>query len=302
MAEPTQTGDQDQPYKIVKKLDEGGHGSVYLVQHSTYGQVVMKTLLKSTDPGTNDVSNFQNEADILRTLRHTHVVTFYEGPFDSTSGEFFLEYAKYGSVDVFLDEFSVSFEWKLGIISGVAKAMLYLHGLQPPIIHGDLKCNNILIISNEFKAKICDFGLAKKQTLLTLNSDHKFEGTFAYMPPEYFTDPKKLKTDKFDVYSFAIAAWEIFHQQKAYTDSNPTQIQVHVENGNRPQMDNTIPDDVSSIVQDCWNQEKETRPTFVRIEDRLQQQLSLIDEYSWRIMLNDLVEQEKQHQQQSGWT
>ena len=298
MAEPTPTGDRDQPYEILEPLDEGGYGSVYLVQHSTYGIVVMKKLRKSIDPGANDLNNLQYEADILRTLRHPNVVTFYEGRFDSRFCEFFLEYAKHGSVDVFLDEFSVPMEWKLQIISGVAMAMFYLHARQPPIIHGDLKCNNILI-SDNFKAKICDFGLAKIQTISTSKSDHKFEGTLVYMAPEYLLDPKKSKTDKFDVYSFAIAAWEIFYQERAYCGQR--NIQVFVETGKRPPIDDSLPDDVRLLIQDCWHQDKETRPTFDRIKDRLLEQLSSIDTDTWRIMLNDLVEQEKQHQQQTGW-
>ena len=70
----------------------------------------------------------------------------------------FLEHVKYGSVDSFLEEFSVSGEWKMQLIYDIASAMTFLHDRQPPIIHGDLKCQNVLI-GIEFRAKICDLDL-----------------------------------------------------------------------------------------------------------------------------------------------
>ena len=129
---------------------------------------------------------------ILKPLRHPNIVTLYDGQFDPEFCGLFLEHVKYGSVDSFLKEFSVSFEWKMQIISDIASGMTYLHDKQPPIIHGDLKCPNVLI-GNEFHAKICDFGLARMHTISKSITENPLKGTLEYIPPEYISDPRKKK-------------------------------------------------------------------------------------------------------------
>ena len=195
----------------------------------------------------------QREADILKTLRHPNIVTFYEGQFDSQFSGMFLEFVEYGSVDGFLERFSVDIVWKVQIISDVVSAMGYLHGQEPAIIHGDLKCQNILI-GRDFRAKICDFGLARIRTISKMKTGG-LEGTLAYIAPEYFEDPKKDKTDKFDVYSFAISAWEIFYQKRAYYDYwDRSIISTFVKKGYRPEMaddDDQTPSTVRKIIRYC---------------------------------------------------
>ena len=198
----------DGQFCILEQLGEGGYGSVYLVQHSTWGEVVLKKLRDRNNIGADDLDILRHEADILKNLRHPNIVTIYEGQFDRELCGLFLEHVKYGSVDSFLEQFSVSVEWKMQIIYDIASAMTYLHDRQPPIIHGDLKCPNVLI-GNEFHAKICDFGLARVHTISKSFTENPLKGTLEYIPPEYFSDPRKRKTEKFDVYSYAILVWEI---------------------------------------------------------------------------------------------
>ena len=196
-------------FTILKQIGEGGYGSVSLVNHVRLGKVVLKELRESSVLGVNDRCNLQREADVLKTLRHPNVVTFFEGQFDSKKfSGMFLEFVEYGSVDGFLERFSVDRVWKVQIIFDVVLAMCCLHEQEPAIIHGDLKCQNILI-GRDFRAKICDFGLARIQKISKFKIGG-LEGTLEYIAPEYFRDPTKAKTDKFDVYSFAISAWEIF--------------------------------------------------------------------------------------------
>ena len=61
----------------------------------------------------------------------------------------------------------------------VARAMIYLHSKQPPVIHRDLKPRNLLL-DRAWKLKVCDFGLA------ACPSKFRCAGTPAYMPPELF--------------------------------------------------------------------------------------------------------------------
>ena len=111
----------------------------------------------------------------------------------------------------------VTWEQKLQILHDVASAMSYLHHHQPIIIHGDLKCQNILIGYWHY-AKISDFGMAQIKSISRSKSSHPGCGTLQYIAPEYLKDPLKKKSEPFDVYGFAISAWEIFSEKRPYSD------------------------------------------------------------------------------------
>ena len=264
-------------FEVLKQIGEGGYGSVHLVQHLTYGQVALKKLRASFDIGQKDFDNLRREAEILSKLQHLNIVKLYEGRFDSTLCGLFLEYEMYGSVDSFIEQFTVSDDWKMQILFDVSSAMCFLHGQHPAIIHGDLKCQNILIGEN-YQAKLCDFGLARIQSISKSRTSNDVNGTLEYIAPEYFLEPRKIKNEKFDVYAFAISSWEIFYQQRAYHDFCDRRIiSVLVERGERPTMDDdTIPEAVKTIIRYCWHSNDMNRPTFDCIRFGLHVQLSLI--------------------------
>ena len=278
MAEGLPTADGQ--FHVLEQIGEGGYGSVYLVHHPSWGKVVLKKLRALDDiDNANDLVILQHEADILKTLWHANIVTLYDGRFDREFCGLFLEHVKYGSVDSFLKKFSVGVEWKMQIISDIASGMTYLHDKQPPIIHGDLKCQNVLI-GNDFHAKICDFGLARMHTISKSITNSKLKGTIEYIPPEYFSDPRRRKTEKYDVYSYAILVWEIFSQKRAYydfCDKSYIMISVSVVNGKRPLLEDIVGktnDTVVKIVQECWHQN--VRPTFRHIRNSLHDENVLI--------------------------
>ncbi|KAM8717203.1 hypothetical protein ACLKA7_003984 [Drosophila subpalustris] len=103
--------------------------------------------------------------------------------------------------------------FNFGII--IWEGVAYLHGLNPKIIHRDLKSQNLLLLNNYRTLKICDFG-----TLRPLATMMTVVGTAAYMAPEVYAhtqvDLGSEYTEKCDVYSFAIVCWEIMSQKKPF--------------------------------------------------------------------------------------
>ena len=258
-------------FTTLRQIGEGGYGSVYLLRHPVWGEVVLKQLRKSNDSREQDMTALQREADILPRLRHPNIVTLYDAaPVGSNVFGLFLEHLEHGSVDHFLEEFRVDIVWKTQIIFDVALAMRYLHAQQPAIIHGDLKCQNILIGSN-FHAKICDFGLARIRTISNPLTEHSVSGTLQYIAPEYLKEPRRRKSETFDVYSYAISVWEIFSQKRAYYDfCDKNLISEQVKLGERPLMkdvDDNTSETVKQIICACWKESE--RPTFNSIRDKL---------------------------------
>ena len=266
-----------QDYRILKYLGDGGFASVHLTQHRKLGKVAYKKFAALNLPDS-DWTQIRKEAKIQMRLRHPNVVSMFEAQFTSPDIGLFLEYMQYGSVDSFIREYTVTWEWKTQILYDVSLAMAYLHRHKPVIIHGDLKSQNILI-GDGYRAKISDFGLSRTiQTLSSVEVKVKLRGTIEYIAPEYLDDPYRKKTEKFDVYGYGITAWEIYSQKSFFkTFFDKRIIGVQVGNGKRPEMvdirDN-IPASITELMTQCWQQEHDGRPSFETIRDRLFSQIS----------------------------
>ena len=115
------------------------------------------------------------------------------------------------------------------ILLGTASACAWLHGSvnsniqilianfpqKPPIIHGQLKPSNILLDSH-WNIKIADFEIGPQiRALRRTKESFEFENTFVWTAPEVLGNSGEV-TDKSDVYSFAIVAWEILHEEKPF--------------------------------------------------------------------------------------
>ncbi|TXG53265.1 hypothetical protein EZV62_022434 [Acer yangbiense] len=106
----------------------------------------------------------------------------------------------------------LSWETRLKVIWGVANGLSYLHCLDKPIIHRDIKASNVLLDS-DFEAHIADFGLARRIDSSHSHVSTQVAGTMGYMPPEYMGG-NTAATVMLDVYSFGILMIETATQRR----------------------------------------------------------------------------------------
>ncbi|KAI3459055.1 hypothetical protein Pfo_015718 [Paulownia fortunei] len=189
----------------------GGTGIVYKAEiQRPHTVVAVKKLWRSeADVETGD--DLFAEVDLLGKLRHRNIVRLLGYLHNETDVMMVYEYMPNGSLGAALHgkqagKMLVDWVSRYNVALGVAQGLAYLHhDCHPPVIHRDVKSNNILLDS-DFEAKIADFGLAR--TMLHKNETVSMvAGSYGYIAPEYgYT----LKVDeKSDIYSFGVVLLEL---------------------------------------------------------------------------------------------
>ncbi|KAK1666504.1 hypothetical protein QYE76_054663 [Lolium multiflorum] len=198
-----------------RELGDGGFGTVYKGYLEDGRVVAVKKLYNNS---YRHVEQFVNEAAILARLRHPNLVMFY-GCTSKESRDLLLvyEFVQNGTIADHLHghraaERALPWPLRLNIAIESAAALTYLHAIEPPIIHRDIKSNNILL-DGDFHVKVADFGLSRLFPLDVTHVSTAPQGTPGYVDPEYHQCYQL--TDKSDVYSFGVVLVELISSKPA---------------------------------------------------------------------------------------
>lgn len=142
--------------------------------------------------------------------------------------------------------------WSYKILSGLN----YLHSRDPPIIHRDLKCENVFINGSNGKLKIGDLGIAVAKTNRYLTT---VIGTPEFMAPELYDESYD---EKADIYAFGMVVLELFTRKRPYSEcENSAQIYKKVLNGIPPRSILELKDEeVRNFIMICINPIADERP------------------------------------------
>ena len=140
----------------------------------------------------------------------------------------------------------------------ILRGLQFLHSRTPPIIHRDLKCDNIFITGTTGSVKIGDLGLA---TLKTRSFAKSVIGTPEFMAPEMY---EEHYDEAVDVYSFGMCVLEMATSEYPYSEcSGPAQIYKKVTSGIPPANFARVEDPaLREIIGRCISAKKENRPTI----------------------------------------
>ncbi|XP_038894226.1 LEAF RUST 10 DISEASE-RESISTANCE LOCUS RECEPTOR-LIKE PROTEIN KINASE-like 1.3 isoform X2 [Benincasa hispida] len=210
-----------------RELGDGGYGTVYFGTLKDGRIVAVKRLYENN---YKRVEQFTNEVEILSKLQHPNLVKLY-GSTSRHSQELLLvyEYISNGTVADHLhgkraNSSLLSWSVRLKIATETANALAYLHCND--IIHRDVKTNNILL-DNNFKVKVADFGLSRLFPLDVTHVSTAPQGTPGYVDPEYYQCYQL--TDKSDVYSFGVVLVELISSLQA-VDINRNRNNINLSN------------------------------------------------------------------------
>uniref|UniRef100_A0A2P2P2W9 non-specific serine/threonine protein kinase n=1 Tax=Rhizophora mucronata TaxID=61149 RepID=A0A2P2P2W9_RHIMU len=220
-------------YKEV--LGRGAFKKVYKAFDELEGIEVAWNQVKVADLLRNsvDFERLHSEVHLLKTLKHKNIIKFYSSWVDTkheninfiteifTSGTLRQYREKHKHVDL-----RALKKWSKQILEG----LLYLHSHDPPVIHRDLKCDNIFVNGNQGEVKIGDLGLAA--ILQQARSAHSVIGTPEFMAPELYEEEYN---ELVDIYAFGMCLLELVTLEYPYVEcTNAAQIYKKVTSGIRP--------------------------------------------------------------------
>nr|XP_046216354.1 receptor-interacting serine/threonine-protein kinase 2-like [Oncorhynchus gorbuscha] len=276
-------------------LSKGGFGTVFKAQHCDWRTTVAIKCLKLDSPvGERERNCLLKEAEVLHKARFNYIIQIFGV---CNEPEFFCivtEYMSNGSLDQLLHEKTVypllAWSLRLRVLYEIALGVNFLHNMTPPLLHHDLKTQNILL-DGEFHVKIADFGLSKwRQLSISKGSGSKppeMGGTVIYMPPEAYEPSKSRRADaKHDMYSYAIIMWEVLARRIPFEEAtNPMQIMFSVLRGARPETGlDCLPGDIPSretlinLMTFGWTANPDERQSFLQCVMELEPMLRRFDE------------------------
>jgi serine/threonine protein kinase len=183
-------------YRLIRRLGEGGFAAVYLGEHVTLGtQAAVKLLKSHLDPG--ELAAFRREAQVMARLSvsHPHILRVLD--YDDEGGQPFLvlEYAPEGTLRLRHPSGTrVPLETVVAYVRQVAAALQYAHEQEPPVVHRDVKPENMLV-GRQGEILLSDFGIA---VLVTQDVHPRaVAGTAAYMAPEAFQGEVHRASDQY---------------------------------------------------------------------------------------------------------
>ncbi|GAY35092.1 hypothetical protein CUMW_278040 [Citrus unshiu] len=209
-------------------------------------QVRIDDVLQSPE----DLERLYSEVHLLKSLKHNNIIRFYNSWIDDqnktvniitelfTSGSLRQYRKKHKKVDM-----KAVKGWARQILSG----LIYLHSHDPPIIHRDLKCDNIFINGNQGEVKIGDLGLA---TIMEQANAKSVIGTPEFMAPELYDENYN---ELADIYSFGMCMLEMVTFEYPYSECrNSAQIYKKVSSGIKPAALSKVKDpEVKSFIEKC---------------------------------------------------
>lgn len=263
-------------YILLNKIGNNSFSELCTIKEKNTGEVLAAKISLNSYDDSNPL-NSKLIKDIIKNKQHGHAAILQYIGYSAIDFHnenklvIFSQYMPNQSLDLLINQSPISSSWnetkKLICIYGISSAMSFLHSHD--IIHGSLYPTNILMDYNMFP-KISDFHLfnlhfTNQNTIDTQRS--------IYIAPELCGKTDRTKAG--DVYAFGMLIYEIITNERPFKDSTFLEILTKVSNGNRPEIP-PMNEPYKNLIEFCWSQNSEDRPTFIEIQNLLRNDESFI--------------------------
>lgn len=237
--------------------------------------VAVKEILTVGRTTEEFLEDFSNEAVVWCHTQHECCLPFY-GVFHLDNGApttcLVSPWMENGHLNAYLRRTDAD---RAPLVLDIARGLEYLHGMQPTIVHGDLKGVNVLVTFSG-RACLADFGLAFAQ-----DSQAQLQttivpvaGTTSFMAPELLkarANPSMLSTlDRrpCDIFAFGCLCYEMYNGKRPYSDLRPSKVDAKFKKGSRPSrptnskcLQRGLDDDMWDFINNLWLQDPKLRAT-----------------------------------------
>jgi serine/threonine protein kinase/tetratricopeptide (TPR) repeat protein len=224
-------------YRILRKLGEGGMGTVYLAHDTDLDrQVALKFLTKRVSPDDPAMTRFKREARAVAALNHPAIIDIYEIGDDEGVPYIAMPYIEGQILGELMANGPLPVEQAMEIVQQVCAGLERAHAAG--IVHRDVKPGNILVDRNG-RVKILDFGLAKVETEPQVTADHSLLGTVCYMSPE---QARGEEVDgRSDIFSLGCVLYEMLAGQRAFKGDRAAGVLYAIEHAQPSKIRDTNP-------------------------------------------------------------
>src|SRR5271156_3954392 len=261
------------PYEIQSPLGAGGMGEVYRATDTKLGRdVALKVLPAEMAQDPERLARFRREAKALAQLDHPNIITIYA--VEECDGIHFLtmQLVEGLPLDRLIPQGGLPVERIFEIAGALGDALAAAH--EKGIVHRDLKPPNVMI-SNDGRVKVLDFGLAKdirtaSQSDATLTSDSRTQlgmvmGTPAYMSPEQ-TSGRPLD-HRTDIFSLGVLLHEMATGRRPFEGTSSAELVSAILRDTPASITDARPDlpgDLARIVRRCLEKDPRHRVQTAR--------------------------------------
>ncbi|KAF8943968.1 Serine/threonine-protein kinase wnk1 [Haplosporangium gracile] len=268
---PLETDPSNRFQRLNDILGEGAYKHVYRAFDQEEGVEVAWNQLRIDHLTKKEAQKILSEIEILQSIRNDHIINFYaswstKAPNGGERIVFVTELMSSGTLKQYLKKTlkgalkpKVLKSWCRQILQG----LVYLHTHNPPIIHRDLKCDNIFINGNNGQLKIGDLGLAVVRHRTHVSS---VLGTPEFMAPELYDEKYD---EKVDIYAFGMCVLEMVTKEYPYSEcTNQAQIYRKVTKGIKPaSLDHIKDPEIWDFINRCLDHDDRTRPSAQELLD-----------------------------------
>ncbi|KAF9265320.1 kinase-like protein, partial [Marasmius fiardii PR-910] len=261
----------------------GGFADIYKGRLDDVQPVCLKVLRVYTASFDEKrlLKQLSNEVLVWRQLKHPNILQFLGITKELFQPSYCIvsPWMANGNVISYSKVHETTLDDKVKMMHDISEGIRYLHEHHPPIVHSDIKGLNILV-SDDGKCCLADFGLATVENdspdgqVHLSTSQAVVRGSVPWLAPELM-NPDNIgvpsQTTR-DIYALGCTIFELLTGSAPFSEKKMDfQIIMAVLNGTRPIRPPDCPESLWDVVESCWKEDSQMRPTAAEVTSQLSQ-------------------------------
>ncbi|PAA75555.1 hypothetical protein BOX15_Mlig034440g1 [Macrostomum lignano] len=268
-------------WDAVRLIGRGGFGEVHKVRTDTGVTCAAKTLRLPVQLGDELLSvstqihrAVESERNLCR-LRHPNIVRFLHiAQPEPATVIVFMELLDGRSLERFIDNKPLEEPKIRDFSEQICRALLYLHSRQPPVIHRDINCSNIIVCADNTRVKLIDFGLSIKleQSVSHMSaSTQSPKGTLNFMAPELLgageSDSVQYSRES-DIWAFGCSVFQMASGARPFANARSLLEMVQlIDRRGAPALSDGLSAELRDFYSRCTDMDRKSRKSVQELLD-----------------------------------